>query len=101
MEVKNSALCIFDRPAVQTDFVSNTIADYYPLTNVSTGGPFEFIIPGSNDEYIDVNDIQLYILAKVTKADIKSRYRHQIGRRQSGSQQFANQYTLSRCIPHY
>ena len=69
MEAKNSSLCIFDRPAVQTDFISNTVADYYPLTNVSTGGPFEFVIPGSNDEYIDVNDIQLYILAKVTKAD--------------------------------
>lgn len=71
MEVKNSSLCIFDRPAVQTDFISNTTADYYPMTNVTRGGPFEFIIPGSNDEYIDVNDIQLYVLAKVTKADGK------------------------------
>ena len=72
MEVKNSTLCIFDKPAVQTDFLKNTVADYYPLTNVSTGGPFEFTIPGSSDEYIDVNDIQLYILAKVTKADDKA-----------------------------
>ena len=69
MEVKNSNLCIFDEPAVQTDFISNTVTDYYPLTNVSAGGPFEFVIPGSADEYINVNDIQLYILAKVTKAD--------------------------------
>lgn len=69
MEVKNSSLCIFDKPAVQTDFITNTITDYYPLTNVSAGGPLEFVIPGSADEYIDVNDIQLYILAKVLKAD--------------------------------
>ena len=69
MEVKNSSLCIFDRPAVQTDFIKNNTADYHPLNNVSSGGPFEFVIPGSHDEYIDVNDIQLYILAKVTKAD--------------------------------
>ncbi len=71
MEVKNSQLCLFDRPAVQTDFIRNTTADYYPLNNISAGGPFEFTIPGSNDEYIDVNDIKLYVLAKVTKADGK------------------------------
>ena len=69
MEVKNSSLCLFDQPAVQTDFITNTPTDYYPLTNVSAGGPFEFVIPGSADEYIDVNDIQLYILAKIKKAD--------------------------------
>ena len=69
MEVKNSALCIFDQPAVQTDIVKNITSDYYPLTSVSSGGPIEFHIPGSSEEYIDVNDINIYILAKVTKAD--------------------------------
>ena len=69
MEVKNSALCIFDKPAVQTDFIKNQTVDYYPLTNVSSGGPIEFTIPGSSEEYIDVNDINLYIVAKITKAD--------------------------------
>ena len=29
----------------------------------------EFTIPGSIEEYIDVNDIQIYVLAKVIKAD--------------------------------
>lgn len=69
MEVKNSSLCLFDRPSVQTDFIKNQTVDYYPLTNVASGGPIEFTVPGSSEEYIDVNDIQLYILAKVTKAD--------------------------------
>ena len=72
MEVKNSALCLFDQPAVQTDFIRNQTVDYYPLTNVTSGGPIEFTIPGSSEEYIDVNDIQLYILAKVTEADGKT-----------------------------
>ena len=72
MEVKNSALCLFDQPAVQTDFIRNQTVDYYPLTNVASGGPIEFTIPGSSEEYIDVNDIQLYILAKVTAADGKT-----------------------------
>ena len=69
MQVKNSSLCLFDKPAVQTDFINNTVSDYYPLSNVSAGGPFELLIPGSADQYIDVNDIQIYILAKVLKAD--------------------------------
>lgn len=72
MEVKNSALCLFDKPAVQTDILKNQVVDYYPLTNVSAGGPIEFTIPGSSEEYIDVNDINIYILAKITKADGKA-----------------------------
>ena len=71
MEVKNSALCLFDKPSVQTDFIRNQTVDYYPLTNVESGGPIEFTIPGSSEEYIDVNDIQLYILAKIVRADGK------------------------------
>ena len=67
MQVTNSALCIFDRPPVQTAVIRNTTVDYYPLTNVSAGGPIEFFIPGSTEDYIDVNDISLYIKAKVTK----------------------------------
>ena len=69
MEVKNSALCIFDKPAVQTDFIKNQTVDYYPLSNITSNGPIEFTIPGSGEEYIDINDINIYILAKVTKAD--------------------------------
>lgn len=69
MEVKNSALCIFDQPAVQTDVVKNIMCDYYPLASVTSGGPIEFHIPGSSEEYVDVNDISLYVRAKVSKAD--------------------------------
>lgn len=72
IEVKNSSLCIFDRTAVQTYFIRNQTVDNYTLTNVASGGSIEFTIPGSSEEYIDVNDIILYILAKVTKADGKN-----------------------------
>ena len=72
MEVKNTALCIFDQPGVQTDVVKNTVCDYYPLSSVTTGGPIEFHVPGSSEEYVDVNDIALYIRAQVTKADGKA-----------------------------
>ena len=69
MELNNSALCLFDKPAAQTDLVNNQIADYYPLANVSWGDSIEFTIPGSSEEYIDVNDTESYVFAKVTKAD--------------------------------
>ena len=69
MEVKNSVLCLFDKPAVQTDFLSNYRKQYFPLNTLDTEGPIEFRIEGNADEYIDVNDIQLYVRAKVSKAD--------------------------------
>lgn len=69
MEVKNSALCIFDRPAVQTDFVTNYTKSYFPINTLQTDGPLEFVIEGNSEEYIDVNDIKLYLQLKITKAD--------------------------------
>ena len=72
MEVKNSSLCLFDKPGVQTDFISNYRKQYFPLNTLDTEGPIEFRIEGNADEYIDVNDIQLYVRAKVVKADGKA-----------------------------
>ena len=69
MEVKNSSLCLFDKPSVQTDFISNYRKQYFPLNTLDTEGPIEIRIEGTTDEYIDVNDIQLYVCAKVEKAD--------------------------------
>ena len=34
-----------------------------------SGGLIKFTIPGSSEKYIDVNDIQIYMFAKVTKTD--------------------------------
>ena len=67
MEVKNSSLCLFDKPAVQTDILGYQVVDYYPLNNVSAGGPFEILVPGSADDYIDVNSINMYLRLKITK----------------------------------
>ena len=91
MEVKNSALCVIDRYLFQTDFFRNQTNDYYPLINVASGSSIEFTIPGSSEECIDVNDIQLYILAKVSKADGSDE------RRISGIQQLAHIDLVSRC----
>ena len=69
MEHRSPALCIFDRPGSQTDILKSSTVDYYPLSSIAGGGPIEFHIPGNADDYIDVNDITLYVKFKVLKAD--------------------------------
>lgn len=68
MECRNSALCVFDKQAVQTDVLSNKLVDYHPVNSIQGTVPIEFFIPGSADEYIDLNDINLQLVVKVTKA---------------------------------
>ena len=69
MECKNVSLCLFDEQDVQTDIISNSQIDYYPLTSLSSGGPIEFAIPGSSDEYIDLSDINILVHTKIVKKD--------------------------------
>lgn len=69
MESKNSFLCLFDKPSVQTDVLSNHRVKYYPLSTLSVGSPIEFHIEGTGDEYIDPNDIYLHVRFKVLKSD--------------------------------
>lgn len=69
MEYRSSSLCIFDKPSTQTDILKSNVIDYYPLSTIGDGGPIEFHIPGNGDDYIDVNDISLYVRFKVLKAD--------------------------------
>ena len=68
MECKNSALCVFDRPATQTDVMKSSVTAYYPITSITSGGPIEFHVPGSTEDYIDVNDIYLYVRYKIVNA---------------------------------
>ena len=64
----NSDLALFNERAVQTDIQSEKIVDYHPRS-AESGGPFEFIIAGSGDEYIDLNKIDVNIKFKILKAD--------------------------------
>ena len=63
MECKTSALCLFDEQAVQGDIIGNTLVDYHPLTSLTSGGPIEFVVPGTVDEYVDLSNI--YVRAHV------------------------------------
>lgn len=69
MECKNASLCLFDEQDVQTDIIGNNIVDYHPITSLSAGGPIEFYVSGTTDEYIDCGDINLLVNVKITKPD--------------------------------
>lgn len=69
MDCKTSSLCIFDKPGILTDIHHSYTVDYYPVSSVTSTAPIEFCIPGNSEDYIDVNDIKLYVKIKVTKAD--------------------------------
>ena len=69
MNQHSAALCIFDKPGSQTDILKSSMVDYYPISSIGSGGPIEFHIPGNAEDYVDVNDIALYMKFKVLKAD--------------------------------
>ena len=69
MECKTESLCLFDEKQVQVDITGNIITDYHPVTTLTAGGPIEFKIPGSVDEYIDLGDTQLLVRAQILRAD--------------------------------
>ena len=58
-------LCIFDRPSPQAVVEYVSFEDVYPKNSI-TNGDIEFVIRGSNTEYLDLNDTLLYVQLKVT-----------------------------------
>ena len=65
----NSSLTLFDEQTVQTDTIKYSIANYFPQTSLTSGGPIEFDIGGNTEDYIDVNDINLHLKFTITKQD--------------------------------
>jgi len=56
---------------MQTDYQKSVTVEYYPISTLESGGPIEFHIPGNTEDYIDVNDINLYLKFKVLHSDGK------------------------------
>ncbi len=59
-------LSLFDPIPVQTSVTSASFVDYYPISDIKRNTPIEFNIPGTQDDYIDLNDTALYISLRVT-----------------------------------
>ncbi|GIX71843.1 uncharacterized protein F54H12.2 [Caerostris extrusa] len=66
-----SELELFHLPATQTAIEDGHWVEFHPLSNVFDGGPVEFHISGSGEEYVDLSQTQLYVKAKIVKADGK------------------------------
>ena len=68
-ECAKSELDLFTIPPTQTSIERGDWKEYRPLSSINTGGPIEFYVSGSGEEYIDLDQTQLYVRAKITKKD--------------------------------
>ncbi|GIY75318.1 uncharacterized protein F54H12.2 [Caerostris darwini] len=68
-ECVKSELELFHLPATQMAIEDGHWVEFHPLSNVFDGGPVEFHISGSGEEYVDLSQTQLYVKAKIVKAD--------------------------------
>lgn len=68
-ECVKSELELFHLPPTQTAIDSSQWVEFFPLSNVTDGGPVEFHISGSAEEFIDLSQTQLYVKAKIVKSD--------------------------------
>lgn len=67
----SSGLDLFTKPTIQTAIHRSYLTDYHPIQTISEDGPIEFTLEGSQSEYIDINDTNLYLKFKVTDSDGK------------------------------
>ncbi|XP_071042669.1 uncharacterized protein F54H12.2-like [Parasteatoda tepidariorum] len=68
-ECVKSELELFHMPGTQTVIQSGQWVEFHPLSNVFDGGPVEFHISGSGEEFIDLSQTQLHVQAKILKND--------------------------------
>ena len=61
-------LDLFAVPPTQTSIEDGRWIEHQPLTSLDSGGPIEFILPGTGDAYIDLANTYLLIRAKVVRA---------------------------------
>jgi len=66
MPCGKSELLIFDETPIQVAATSGAWVDYHSISNpTTTRNPIEFVIPATQDEYIDLNDTKLYLQLSV------------------------------------
>ena len=68
-ECTKSELDLFTIPATQTSITKGQWIEYHPISNITDSGPIEFYVSGTGDEYLDLARTQLFVKAKITKAN--------------------------------
>lgn len=64
-----SELDLFVIPPTQTAIEKGHFVEYHPLSNIQDGGPIEFLVASSGQEYADLSSSHLYVKVKVTQAN--------------------------------
>ena len=62
-----SELDLFTVPPTQNCIVASHVVEHQPTASLDSGGPIEFSIPGSGDDYIDLANTMLHVQVKVTQ----------------------------------
>ena len=57
------------RTPIQTSIVDSHVVEYQLMASLDSGGPIEFLIPGSGDYYLDLANTMLHAQVKVTRAN--------------------------------
>ena len=68
-ECTKSELDLFTIPATQTSIIKGQWIEYHPLSNITDTGPIELNVSGTGEEYLDLAKTQLFVKAKITKAN--------------------------------
>ena len=64
-----SKLDLFGVPPTQTSIEDAQWVEHQPMASLESGGPIEFLLPGSGDIYLDLASSYLHVQAKVTKGN--------------------------------
>ena len=62
-------LDLFTVPPTQNCISDSHVVEHQPTASLDSGGPVEFLIPGSGDDYLDLANTMLHVQAKITRAD--------------------------------
>ena len=64
-----SELDIFSIPYTQMSILKGPWVEYHPVSNITDSGPIEFNIAGTGEEYVDLSQTMLHVLAKVVNPE--------------------------------
>jgi len=69
-ECINSELDLFTVQPMQTSIKEASVVEYHPISSLVNRAPIDFDIPNSGEQYIDLNNIQLYVHAKIVRPGV-------------------------------
>ena len=64
-----SELDLFSLPTTQTSIEQAQWVEHQPVVSIGTGGPIEFLLPGSGNHYLDLANTYLFVRTRVVKGD--------------------------------